>query len=260
MRARAPEYRRFDRIAGATSVFVIALLNTGLAAGDSNTQVWGEMKLTWIKSHHLTLGVDIEPKVLVSKPSGDPGWATLDVTPSAEYMHGSWLDVVGELLMGRTHQTDDLDSTEITPRLGVRFHILSNLKNELLKERTPRHRFVLRNLARIEWRHLYYSTDKPDSSTVRLRDRVETSYPLNKARVTNDGAIYLLGDAEWFWTQDDLDERFASKQRFRAGVGHRQSVRWRFESLFVWERSRKTATDGFTTADYAIDVRARRVW
>jgi hypothetical protein len=132
-------------------------LTSPVGADEPEFQLWGNLTLSWIKSHHLTLGVDIEPKVLVSKPADDPGWATLDVTPSLEYTHGNWLDIVSELLVARTKQTDDDNSTEITPRIGFRFHILSNVANDLLKEKLPKHRFVIRDLIRLEWRNLYYS-------------------------------------------------------------------------------------------------------
>lgn len=244
----------------ATGVLVVTLLTTDVAADNPDVQLWGEMTLAWVKSHRLTYSADIEPKVLVAKPTGDPEWVTLDVTPAVEFAHGQWLDVIGDLVLGWTKQSNDLNTTEVRPRVGLRFHILSNLRDDVLKERVPRRRLVLRNLLRFEWRNLYYSTDKPDSSSFRIRDRVETLYPLNKAKVTADGAIYLLGDAEWFWTEDDLDERFASKERFRAGLGHRRNVRWRFEGLLVWERTRKEPTDTFNTSDYAVDVRVKRVW
>jgi len=259
MNGRVSGRARLGR-AAAVSVLVMTLLDTDVEADDPNVQLWGEMTLAWIKSHHFTYSVDIEPKVLVAKPTGDPEWATLDVTPAVEFTHGRWLDTIGDLVLGWTKQSNDLNTTEVRPRVGVRFHILSNLRDDVLKERVSRRRLVLRNLLRFEWRNLYYSNDTPDSSTFRIRDRVETLYPLNKGKVTADGAIYLLADAEWFWTEDDLDERFASKERFRAGVGHRRSVRWRFEGLFVWERTRKEPTDTFETSDYALDVRVKRVW
>jgi hypothetical protein len=91
---------------------------------------------------------------------------------------------VGELLVARTRQTNDLNSTEISPRAGFRFHILSNLENDFLKEKRPKRRLVFRDLIRLEWRNLYYSTDKPDSSSLRLRNRVEMSYPMNRQRLT----------------------------------------------------------------------------
>jgi hypothetical protein len=233
------------------------------AAGSADAQdfqLWGHFTLTRIESHQLTYGLDIEPKVLVAKPSDDPGWATLDVTPSIEYTRGQWVDVVGELLAARTNQTNDLNTTEITPRLGFRFHVLSNLRNDLVKERLSKRRLVVRDLLRLEWRNLYYSSGKPDSSSFRLRNRFEIEYPLNRRRIAENGAVYVLGDAEWFWTGEDLDERFASKERVRGGVGHRRSFPWRLEALYVWDRSRRTATDGFTTSASAAEVRVRRVW
>jgi hypothetical protein len=253
--------RLFSR-AGFTGLLLVVFLASPVGADEPEFQLWGNFTLSWIKSHHVTLGVDIEPKVLVSKPADDPRWATLDVTPSLEYTHGNWLDIVSELLVARTKQTDDDNSTEITPRIGFRFHILSNVANDLLKEKLPKHRFVIRDLIRLEWRNLYYSPSSgtPDSSSLRLRNRVEISYPINRRRMTDDGAIYATGDGEWFWTEEDQSERFASKQRIRVGIGHRRSYRWRFEALYVWDRSRHTATDGFTTADSAVDVQVKRVW
>ena len=106
--------------------------------------------------------------------------------------------MVGEVLVGRTRQTDDLDSTEVTPRIGFRLHFLSNLREELVKEKRPKRRLVIRDLVRLEWRNLYYSTDKPSSSTARLRNRIETLWPVNKQRITDNGASYLMADWEWF--------------------------------------------------------------
>jgi hypothetical protein len=256
----SPKRPPLHRPIGATSLLLVGILTSPVAADQPEFQLWGNVTLDWIQSHQLTLGVDIEPKVLVSKPSDDPGWATLDVTPSVEYTRGAWFDTVGELLVARTRQTDDLNSTEITPRVGFRFHILSNLENDFLKEKLPKRRLVVRDLIRLEWRNLYYSTGKPDSSSVRLRNRVEMSYPMTGRRLTDDGATYVTGDAEWFWTEEDPDERFASKQRVRVGIGHRQSRSWRMKALFIWDRSRNTAADGFTTSDYAVDLRVRHVW
>src|SRR5262249_14785273 len=152
------------------------------------------------------------------------------------------------------------DSVEITPRLGFRLHLLSNIVDDVIKERRPRHRLVLRNLARVEWRNLYYSDDTPQSSTVRYRERIEMQFPLNRARVTDDGALYVPADAEWFWTQHDPPERFANKQRVRVGLGYRWNFAWRLETLYVWDRSRDSAHSAFTTNAHVADVRVWRVW
>lgn len=251
---------RLRRALAATSVLVAGGLFASPVAAQTDKQIWGALTLQWVKSHRLTYSVDIEPKVLVAKPEDQPGWATLDVTPKAEYTRGKWIDVVGELHLGRTRQTDDQGSFEVTPRLGLRFHLFSNVVDELIKDRQPRRRFLVRNFARVEWRNLYYSDDTPQSFTLRFRDRVETLFPLNRPRVTDDGALYASADAEWFWTQRHPPERFANKQRVRAGIGYRRNAAWRTEVLYVWDRSRNAAHSAFSTTAGAIDVRVRRVW
>jgi hypothetical protein len=244
--------------AGTTAVLLLLMPCAPVAQVD--TQVWANFTFDWVKSHRTTIGVNAEPKVLVSAPAGDPGWATFDVTPSLEYSRGEWFDMVGEMLVGRTRQTDGLDSTELTPRIGFRLHLLSNLRHEIVKERRPRRRLVLRDLLRLEWRNLHYSTDDPDSSTVRLRNRFETLWPINRLRVTDNGASYLAADWEWFIPLDDPAERFANRQRVRAGIGYRRSFAWRFEARYLWNRSRNTIDEPFTSTDHAIDLTMKRVW
>lgn len=94
---------------------MLLLLVPCASLAQSRTQLWSEVRLDWIKSRQFIFAVDFQPKVLVSAPAGDPGWTTLDVTPSVDYSRGKWLDVVAEMLVGRTQQTDDLDSTASFP-------------------------------------------------------------------------------------------------------------------------------------------------
>ncbi len=239
---------------------LVALLTPGTAVAQPDTQLWGDFTLTWIKNDRFTFGVDTAPRVLVSAPSGDPGWATLDITPSIEYSRGRWVDVIGELRLARTWETNDLDSIEVAPRVGFQFHVLSNLRDRLDKERQPGHRLVIRNLLRFEWRNFFYSNGQPEESSQRLRDRVEVLYSLNRPRITDDGSRYLVSDVEWFWPRGEPDERFANQQRIRAGIGYRHSHAWRFETLYIWDRSRDSANQGFSDDYHAVDLRVRRVW
>jgi len=242
------------------AVLFMAVLSASPAAAQTDKQMWGALTLDWIRSHTLTLSVDVEPKVLVSHSPPDPGWSTLDVTPKAEFVRGKWFDLVSELHLGQTQQTDQQDSWEVTPRIGFRFHVLSNVVDDLRNERQPRRRLVLRNVVRVESRNLYYSDSTPQSSTVRYRDRVETLFPVNRPRITNDGVVYGSADVEWFWSPQGVPERFANKQRVRACVGYRWNYAWRLETLLVWDRSRDSAENAFSTVDAALDVRLRRVW
>ena len=95
---------------------------------------------------------------------------------------------------------------------------------------------------------------------MRVRNRLEFLVPLNKERLSDDGARYLLADWEWFAPVDEPNERFANKQRIRAGLGYRRSFKWRFEFLYMWTRSRNTIDEGFSTSDNIIDLRVKRVF
>ena len=98
------------------------------------------------------------------------------------------------------------------------------------------------------------------SSSVRFRNRLELLAPLNREKLSDDGARYFLADWEWFIPLDDPDERFASKQRIRAGFGYRHSFAWRFEVLYIWTRSKNTIEEGYSTSDNIIDIRIKRVF
>jgi hypothetical protein len=239
------------------------------AAGWSQTngQLWGELLLERVKDSRLTYILDLEPKVLVSAPAGDPGWWALDITPAVKWVARNWLDLTGEVLTAYTKQTNDVNSFELTGRLGARFHVFSRELPTLVEDRLARgerpakRRVVLRDYVRIEQRNLFYTGTKPDSSAWRLRNRLELEYPLNRARVSADGATYVLNDWEWYIPLNgDADERFANKQRIRVGLGHRRNLRWSFEALYIWGRSRNTIGQPYATSDNIVDIRVKRVF
>ncbi len=246
----------------AALTLLVALALPCIALAQTDAQLWGEIILNWVKSDRLTYELSIEPKVLVAAPAGDPDWATLDATPTVEYGLKRWLDLVGELATGYTAQTDDLNSFELSPRAGVRFHLFSRDLPKVVhaRERPPRRKVVVRDLLRIEWRKLFYNQNKSMSPTWRVRNRLEFLVPVNKDRLTDDGTRYLMADWEWFVPVEDVRERFANKQRIRAGFGYRPSFTWRFEALYIWGRSRNTASEGFSTSDNIIDFRLKRIF
>lgn len=261
-----------SRSCGAGAVWLLSalliLLSGSVTEAQTNLQLWGNMAIDWQKADRLTYGLDVEPKALLAAPPGDPGWATLDVTPTVDYAAKRWLDLTGEFLAGYTTETDDVHSVELTPRVGIRVHLLSRAVPVRIaghvdrdREMPPKRRLVLRDYMRVEWRNLFYSDDTADKSSARLRNRLELLFPLNRALMTNDGARYLVADWEWFIPlPDDVPERFANKQRIQVGIGWRRSREWRFEGLYVWDRSLNTIEDGFSSSDNAINVRVKRVF
>ena len=238
------------------------LLTPAELHAQTTTQLWGNLTLGWAKDERLVYELDVEPKTLLSAPTGDPGWWSLDVTPTVTYSLKGWLDLLAEVATGYAQQTDDVNSVELTPRVGATWHLLSRDIPAVVhvRELPPHRRVVIRDTMRVEQRNLLYSDATDDSHTVRFRNRVEFLLPLNTPKLSDDGARYVLADWEWFIPLDDAAERFANKQRIRAGVGYRQSHAWRFEALYIWNRSRNTIEDGFTTNDNVIDIRMKRLF
>ena len=247
------------------AVFVSTLIAFAArpALAQTNGQVWGNITVDWLKSDKLTFELDVEPKVLVAAPSTEPGWRNVDVTPNVEYAVRRWLDLIGELGTGYTHQTDDVNSTEVTPRIGIRLHLFSRDRPRLLsvRELPPKRRVVIRDRLLGESRNIFYSgAGSGADSTVRFRNRLEFLVSLNKEKLTEDDATYLIADWEWFVPLSDPTERFANRQRIRSGLGYRSNVKWRFEALYIWSRSRDTTNEGFKTSDNIVDLRLKRVF
>ena len=239
---------------------MLVLVSAPVARAQATAQLWGNITLDWVKSDRLVYELDFEPKVLLDAPEGDPDWRNLDVTPNVEYSPKAWLDLVADTTIGSTNQTDDVDTIEVTPRLGVRFHLFSRTQRFNARERAPRRRIVMRDLVRVESRNFFYSGDTESDSTVRFRNRLELLVPLNKARFNDDGARYVIADWEWFIPIDDPEERFASRQRIRAGLGYRRSFNWRYEVLYIWTRSRNTIDEEFATTENILNIRMKRLF
>jgi len=243
------------------TTLVAMLICAPVVSAQTTTQLWGNLTFDWVKSERLAYELEVEPKVLLGAPEGEPGWRNLDMTPNVEFAARRWLDLVAEATVGRTVQTDDLSSTELTPRLGVRFHLFSRTQKFRVIEQAPLRRLVVRDLLRVESRNFFYSGgDEESESTFRLRNRLEVLLPLNRARITDDGARYWLADWEWFIPLDDPNERFANRQRIRAGIGYRRSFQWRYEFVYMWTRSRDAIGEGFSTTENIINIRVKRVF
>jgi hypothetical protein len=125
------------------------------------------------------------------------------------------------------------------------------------REKHPRRRLVVASLVRLE-NERTYSNDDPTKSSWQLRDRFGVTYPMNRAKATVDGAVYLTSDGEMFMPFDqDEKGHLVNELRLRAGIGYRRSFAWRFETLGVWNGKRNDS--GVLAPQYhAIEVRVRR--
>jgi Protein of unknown function (DUF2490) len=219
-------------------LWALGLATPGAAQSSSDeasTQLWGNVILDFPKGHHWLFETDFEPKTLVS---GGEKWWSLDFTPLVEYYPAHWIDLVGESF-GYTHQDDDVNTTEVTPRVGFRLNLLNDLRERAHLRQGPFRRVRVATLVRFEYRNLWYSDASDPQHEWRLRIRLEGKIGINHADFAEDKSLYGMFDAEGFIPlSDGVDERFASKVRTRAGLGYRLSYKMRFEVLYVrdWHR------------------------
>ena len=260
MRRWRTQYARLGAATVRSMVCAAALAAPAAAHAQTNLQLWTNLTLDWVRDNQVTYEIDFEPKALIQAPPDDPSWRGIDVTPAIEYAWKQWLDVGAELALARTLQTDDLQTWEVTPRVTMRFHLFNRQEYLLFRERRARRRLVLRDLVRVEWRSLLYSDDTPAEHTTRFRNRLEFLFPWNRQNISDDRLVYTLADWEWFVPLDDPSERFANRQRIRAGTGYRHNFAWRYEVVYMWTRSRDTTQEDFSTSDNIIDFRVKRVF
>jgi len=244
----------------SSSTIFVTLLVLGPVASEAlnetaSGQVWANFTLDYPRGERLLFEVDFEPK---TQYSGSDTWRGLDVTPAIEFSPNRWIELVGEAALARTRQSNAVRSAEVTPRFGVRVHLLNNLRTMLPPGHHRLGRVGIANLSRIEWRNFWYSDDTPSSHETRFRNRLELKVGLNHAEVSLDKTLYLLADYEIFVPlSDDVPERFAAKARVRAGLGYRRDRRWRFEVLYIRDGTRQTDEGSFATSANIVDFRLK---
>jgi len=214
-------------------------------ATEPSDQVWLNFILSRSVSEVLYLEYDFEAAKQIS--GDDDPWKYLYGTGLVEYYPSRFLDLTGELVTGFTEQDSEEDSFEASVRLGVRFHFLTQIINspyfaKVRPERMTGKRFSIANLARFEYRNFRYNGDRPSADDLRFRNRVEFKCAFNRENLASDGVWYGIADVEWFvsLSSEEAAERFATKRRYRLGVGYRHSYQSRYELVAMRDYARET--------------------
>ncbi len=239
-------------------VILISVAVNVFAQEQTSTQLWANFTLNHEKSAKLLLELDIQPKTQIS---GGDSWKEIIMTAHAEYHTTNWMELIGELVFGYTDLTQNLRSFEFTSRIGVRFHLFSKVQDRLRPERIPLPRIWLASLFRLEYRNLNYFGDLESRHQFRFRGRLELKMPLNHKKLSTDRTLYLKTDAEFYVKLDDnIPERFASKSRFRFGLGYRFSHKWRAELLYIKDLVRDTMDQEFNVDSNIFNLRVKMVF
>ena len=182
----------------------------------------------------------------------------MDITPTVEYYPASWIDLVGETDVGYTRQSDDVNTTQLTPRLGFRLNLLNNLREHAHLAYQPLGRIRVGTLVRFEYRNTWYNDGESPAHEWRLRMRLESKAGINHADMGLDCTLYGLADFEYFVTLEGAtDERFVSQARARAGLGYRFSYKTRAEILYIREWTRKEEGGAATPNANILDLRLK---
>jgi hypothetical protein len=212
-----------------------------VAAAQAEKQLWATGIVDWLATDRLTYEIEVEPKT-------NP--ATVDVTPEISYTAVGWADLLAEVDI----KSQTGANTTATPRIGVHLHILSRLLEPHAprgadREKLPRRRVVVSTLLRVQH----------SKSAWQLRDRFAVAYPFNRRKTTDNGAVYVTGDSELFIPFDRAPgDALVSQVRLRSGLGYRQSFAWRFETLYIWNGTRRAGSGPLVPESHAIDFRIIR--
>ena len=232
---------------------VIVILFSSLQAEDLSKQIWGNFIMNFPQNDTLRLQLDIAPKTQIS---GEERWRSLNLKPAVAYYPAEWIDLTAEAVIGYTDQTNEIESVEITPRIGIRIHLLGSIRHYLQKSDViPLSRFNLSAFFRYEYRNLWYN-DSTQSHQSRFRVRLETKTAFNHKTYNQDDTYYLFADVEqYFNVGKDIEEVFSHKLRMRIGPGYRYDDSHRFETLIIYDQARDTLHDDPQNDAFAFDVR-----
>jgi hypothetical protein len=171
-------------------------------------------------------------------------WRSLSISPTFEMTVLTWLDLLSEVGISYTLQKKNTSTFEIAPMVGGRFFITQGKKVDT--------RFVLRYQERT-FKEIG-TGDWTTSNRVRLRGEVFVC--LNGPNLFSDNLWYSFADYEEYVVLDQqLEERYANRRRFRVGAGYRLNYQHRFDLGYTIQTSRNEIDEDFTGTDNVIQFK-----
>ena len=255
--------KRWKAAVWSVACLLAWLLGTSTAAAQASGEIWGNFTVGWLQSERLTWEIDVEPKTAITVPAGQSKWVSLALVPEVQYTLAKWVDALAKSI----EVTNRTATTWSRPRLASDSTFRSSLDCWRIVGRhaAPNERNMpLRRLVPVQSPAFEYKDRDPlnggaTTTTWRLRDRQEISYPFNRKKLTADGAVYATGDVELFVLLGDASGPRFNEYRVRAGIGYRRDFSWRFEALFV-QNGQRSGDSGFSTSSNAFDARVTRVF
>ena len=204
-------------------------------------QLWFDFQVSYPFANRYLIENTTSYQTVVSK---DDKWRSVAISPNFEYLITRNLDFLFEVPIAYTLQKEGVNSFEISPMIGGRFHITQNrrLDTRILW------RYQVRSFHEIE------AADWETSNRTRLRG--EIYFSINGPNLYTDKLWYLFGDYEEFFVLDQqVNERFANRRRARVGIGYRLSYKHRFDVSYTLQSSRDEIDGAFIRTDNVLQLR-----
>lgn len=222
-------------------ICVTSVLYASYPHGASAQQLWFDYQVDYPFSNVYLFEVTASYQKNMER---DDEWRSMVVTPTLEWQFFTRMDFIANLPIAYTVQTDDYNSFGVDPTVGVRFHISQNRRiTSRITWRVEER--ILRNMELDEW-----------ESSNRMRLKAEALVSVNGPTLFQDKIWWLILDyEEFFVTDEQLNERYASRRRGRAGIGYRHNYKNRFEVIYTLQSSRDEIDGEFAGVDSVIQLR-----
>ncbi|HEV8514503.1 MAG TPA: DUF2490 domain-containing protein [Cyclobacteriaceae bacterium] len=222
-------------------VLNILLLCSYTSIAQQHEQLWFDFQLSYPFANRYLIENTTTYQTVVSN---NDKWRSVAISPNFEYIISRNLDFLFEVPIAYTLQKEGMNSFEISPLSGVRFHISQNkrLDTRILL------RYQVRSFREVE------AADWETSNRTRLRG--EVYFSINGPNLYTDKLWYLFGDYEEFFVIDQqVNERFANRRRARLGVGYRLNYKHRFDVSYTLQSSRDEIDGAFIRTDNVLQLR-----
>jgi hypothetical protein len=164
-------------------------------------------------------------------------WNETALFSISSYNFHNNIEALASVYLTYVNQSEILSSFEFRPAIGIRFF------------RSSKHRFVISNFTRLEFRSIYYSDDTNDF-TIRLRNRTSLFLALTKPIMNSNKNLFLFGFGELYYNFDNATrERFYNLLRMKLGIGYRLNLPWRFTAGVIYQNTQSNIGEigDFTT-------------
>ncbi|MCK5573011.1 MAG: DUF2490 domain-containing protein [Bacteroidetes bacterium] len=226
---------------GAGVILFLLTIPVSRSAGQSTTQVW----LDYVGNRQVKRNLGFQSEISLRELVSEGEWTKLSVKGVGQYNLKKWLVLIGGLTLQQVWQEPEANTFEIRPFGGglLDLFVLGNV------------RILFRSL--LELRLVRATDEETFSGSWRWRNRLGVNFPITDKYFINN-TLYGIVDVEAFADlADGLDESFASRLRWRAGLGYIFTGFWKIEFIYTLQESRTTTDQVYETSDHILRFRVR---